>query len=68
MKVTIQIEREGKTPIEITREIAEVGKMQSITDIEQFLLSLSSTVLPTLGETMITLSQGDYVSEKKREA
>lgn len=66
MRVSIQIERDNQTPILFQADIAEVGKMQSISDIESFLLSLSKQALPKLGEQLIQASQDEYVSEKKR--
>ena len=66
MRVSIQIERDNQTPILFQADIAEVGKMQSISDIESFLLSLSKQALPRLGEQLIQASQDEYVSEKKR--
>jgi hypothetical protein len=41
--------------------------MQKVSDIESFLLSLSSETLPLLGEKLLEASQDDYVSEKKRQ-
>jgi hypothetical protein len=67
MKVSIKIEREGQSPLEISADIASIGKMQKVSDIESFLLSLSSATLPLLGEKLLEASQDDYVSEKKRQ-
>jgi hypothetical protein len=67
MKVSIKIEREGQPPLEISTDITSVGKMQKVSDIESFLLSLSSETLPLLGEKLLEASQDDYVSEKKRQ-
>jgi hypothetical protein len=67
MKVSIKIEREGQSPLEISTDITSVGKMQKVSDIESFLLSLSSETLPLLGEKLLEASQDDYVSEKKRQ-
>jgi hypothetical protein len=67
MKVSIKIEREGQSPLEISADIASIGKMQKVSDIESFLLSLSSATLPLLGEKLLEASQDGYVSEKKRQ-
>jgi hypothetical protein len=67
MKVSIKIEREGQSPLEISTDITSVGKMQKVSDIESFLLSLSSATLPLLGEKLLEASQDGYVSEKKRQ-
>lgn len=66
MKVTIKIEREGEGALEYSADIAGVGNMQNVSDIESFLLSLGAQALPALGEQLIKASQADYVSEKKR--
>jgi hypothetical protein len=66
MKVSIKIEREGQSPLEISADIASIGKMQKVSDIEGFLQSLSSEILPLLGEELLEASQEGYVSEKKR--
>jgi hypothetical protein len=66
MKVSIKIEREGHSPLEISTDIASVGKMQKVSDVEGFLQSLSSEILPLLGEELLGASQEGYVSEKKR--
>jgi hypothetical protein len=68
MKVSIKIEREGQSPLEISTDITSVGKMQKVSDIESFLLSLSSETLPLLGEKLLEASQDDYVSKKKANA
>lgn len=65
MQVTIIIEREESTPIEFKADVAMVGKMQTISDIEGFLLSLSAQALPDLGEQLVAASQQDYISKKK---
>jgi hypothetical protein len=65
MKMSIRIEREGQIPLEISTDIASMGKMQKVSDIESFLLSLSSETLPLLGAELLEASQKDYVSEKK---
>jgi hypothetical protein len=67
MKVSIKIEREGQSPLEISADIASIGKMQKVSDIESFLLSLSSATLPLLGEKLLEASQDGYVSKKKRQ-
>ncbi len=64
MKVKLEIEDENGKKIEITEEIDSVGKMSSVTEIENFVLSLRHKLLPKTEQKIIEESQNNF-DEKK---
>ena len=64
MKVKLEIEDETGKKIEITDEIDSVGKMSSVTEIENFVLSLREKLLPKTEQKIIEESQSNFVEKK----
>ena len=64
MKIKLEIEYENGEKVEITEEIDSVGKMQSVTEIESFALSLRKKLLPEAEKKLLEKSQSKFVEEK----
>lgn len=68
MEVTIKIKNLKGEEVEVTQSLPEVGKMQSIDEIETFVLSIREKMLSGVEKAIIEQQQSEFDGEKNKEA
>ena len=64
MCIRDRLEDENGKKIEISEEIDSLGKMSSVTEIENFVLSLRQKLLPKTEQKIIEDKQNNFVEDK----